>query len=352
MIELKKHLEILLLDNDCVVVPGFGGFVAYHVAAHFDETDDAFVPPMRTIGFNPQLKMNDSLLAQSYVEAYDISYPEAVQRIEGEVAELRETLTREGSYTLEGIGTLSCNDEGGWLFTPSESGILTPELYGLNTFNFTPLEKEAEQPADEAETSPVETKTVPLPHPTLTDVMDDDEERTISIKLSWIRNVSAVAAAILLFLLMSKPVANGNYSSQAVTALEHHVIYQLTKDQPAKPVAAAPVNKETQHKTTPKTTPKAEPKTAPHPAAVQQTDTLRPYCLVLASRVKLSNAEELVKKLQKQGFKDAEIYVHNKMVRVIYGHFRTEGEAYSARNSLHREADFADAWVYKKQTKV
>lgn len=46
------------------------------------------LPPTRSIGFNPQLKINDSLLAQSYVEAYDISYPEAVRRIEKETDEI------------------------------------------------------------------------------------------------------------------------------------------------------------------------------------------------------------------------------------------------------------------------
>ncbi len=384
MIELKRHLEILLLDNDCVVVPDFGGFVAYHVSAHFDETDGVFIPPKRTVGFNPQLKMNDSLLAQSYVEAYDISYPDAVQRIENEVAELRETIAHEGSYTLDGIGTLSCNDDGGYLFTPCESGILTPDLYGLSTFSLAPAAKDAERPAlrpvsvhqteaeppvDESDSVPAEDKTVPLPHPTLTDVMDEDdeEERAIRIKLSWIRNVSAVAAAVLLFLLMSKPVANSNYSSQAVTALEHHMVYRLAaNDQPAKPATATPATKETQVaaptvaadsiKVQPEKTAKPEttatPTTTQKPSTVQQTDASRPYCLVLASRVKMSNAEEFVKKLKKQGFADAEIYVHNKVVRVVYGHFRTEGEAYGVRNSLQQEADFADAWVYKKQTEV
>ena len=28
VIELQRHIEILLLDNDCVIVPDFGGFVA------------------------------------------------------------------------------------------------------------------------------------------------------------------------------------------------------------------------------------------------------------------------------------------------------------------------------------
>lgn len=30
MIELAQHIEVLLLENDCVIVPGFGGFVAYY----------------------------------------------------------------------------------------------------------------------------------------------------------------------------------------------------------------------------------------------------------------------------------------------------------------------------------
>ena len=69
MIELERHIEVLLLDNDCVIVPDFGGFMAHHVDARYDEADGSFVPPIRTLGFNPQLKINDSLLIHSYIEA-------------------------------------------------------------------------------------------------------------------------------------------------------------------------------------------------------------------------------------------------------------------------------------------
>ena len=89
---LERHIEILLLSNDCVIVPGLGGFMAHHVDARYDETDGTFLPPLRTLGFNPRLTMNDSLLVQSYIEAYDISYPEALRRIEAEVAEIRQHL--------------------------------------------------------------------------------------------------------------------------------------------------------------------------------------------------------------------------------------------------------------------
>ena len=89
VIELERHIEILLLSNDCVIVPDFGGFMAHHVDARYDGRDNMFLPPLRTIGFNPQLTMNDSLLALSYVEAYDISYPDALSRIAEDVREIR-----------------------------------------------------------------------------------------------------------------------------------------------------------------------------------------------------------------------------------------------------------------------
>ena len=380
VIELKRHLEILLLDNDCVVVPDFGGFVAYHVSAHFDETDNTFIPPMRTLGFNPQLKMNDSLLAQSYVEAYDISYPEAIQRIENEVAELRETIAQQGSYILDGIGTLSGNDEGGYLFTPCEAGILTPDLYGLNTFNLAPIAEslsladtnqkteetaKADVPAPKVQTPATQTKSVAIPQPTLTEILDEDEdeERTISIKLSWIRNTVAVAASVILFLMMSTPIANSNYSSQAITGLKQDMVYQLVNkdasDKPAitksvvetiqEPVADATNTQELNSEPVRKIEKEAiSAKSAEKPAVTRPSNTARPYCLVLASRVKKANAEEFVKKLKDRGFKDTEIYIHNNVVRVTYGHFRTEDEAYSERNNLRFEDDFTEAWVYKK----
>lgn len=33
MIELAQHIEVLLLENDCVIVPGLGGFVAHYTPA-------------------------------------------------------------------------------------------------------------------------------------------------------------------------------------------------------------------------------------------------------------------------------------------------------------------------------
>ena len=145
VIELDRHIEILLLSNDCVIVPGLGGFMAHHAEARYDEEDHTFLPPLRTLGFNPQLTMNDSLLVQSYVEAYDMSYPEALRRIEDEVNELKQHLENEGRYDLNDIGVLTTNEDGKYIFSPCEAGILTPGLYGLSSFEMAPLNEPAKQ---------------------------------------------------------------------------------------------------------------------------------------------------------------------------------------------------------------
>ena len=49
MIELERHIEILLLRHDCVILPGFGGFMTHHVEARYDEAERLFLPPLRTI---------------------------------------------------------------------------------------------------------------------------------------------------------------------------------------------------------------------------------------------------------------------------------------------------------------
>ena len=68
----------------------------------------------------------------------------------------------------------------------------------------------------------------------------------------------------------------------------------------------------------------------------------------MASQVKRSNAESYVEQLRKQGISDAEVYIHNHVVRVICGSFETEGEAYRQLNKMNNNTEFAEAWVYKK----
>ena len=368
MNELKRHIEVLLLQNECVIVPDFGGFMAHQVCARYDEDECIFLPPMRTIGFNPQLRMNDSLLVQSYVETYDISYPEALRRIEDEVGLLRRQLDNEGHYTLDGLGELTVNAEGNYEFSPCAAGILSPELYGLDTFSFrrlgdtAPIAEEISVTTDIAGVSDASLEEE-APAPNLLDFTDngEDDERTISIKMSWIRNAVAVAAAVVAFFLIATPVANSDLGSTTLSQMKSNVLYRLlpqdTNMTPSYPIRGD----EMAENSTATAETKAENKsvaesvadsvaTAPGTMTEAGTDTKNeaPYTIVLASQVKKSNAEYFVEQLHKAGHRDARVYIHNNIVRVVYGDFKTQAEAYEKLNSLHGEHDFEEAWVYKK----
>lgn len=45
MIELAQHIEALLLENDCVIVPGLGGFVAHYASATRVKEEKYFPAP-------------------------------------------------------------------------------------------------------------------------------------------------------------------------------------------------------------------------------------------------------------------------------------------------------------------
>lgn len=365
MIEIERHIEILLLDNDCVIVPGFGGFVTHYINASYNEEDYTFQPPQRTLGFNPQLQINDSLLAQSYVNAYDISYPEALRRIESEVNELREILRSKGEYMLENIGTLAVNNEGSYIFTPIEAGVLSPELYGLEGTTMMRLKDKHydtvastqsinstqpianTQPSANSNNASDETSSSDNA-PALLDFTDQsDGDRAIEIKLSWIRNAVAVAAAVIVFFLTATPIANSNLDTRDMSQLRSSIAtLSMPKDSSVAPAIVA------QKDTAAIDNAAAVDSVKQAEAAVQDSiATPQPvaptYCLVLASQVKKSNAEYFVDQLHQKGYTDARVYEHNNIVRVVFGSYATEGEAYQQLNRLNGTKEFAEAWVYK-----
>ena len=369
VIDLARHIEILLLNNDCVIVPGLGGFMAHHVDARYDMEDGLFLPPLRTLGFNPQLKINDSLLVQSYIEAFDISYPEAQRRIEDEVDELRQHLEKDGYYELNDIGVLSLNDEGHLEFEPCEAGILTPGYYGLGTVSILPLaaaESAAAKKAGNLEEQEEQENLEAINTTQMTADIDEQEdlpeEGAITIKMSWLRNIAAVAAAVIAFLMIGTPVSNSNkmsgdaqQSAFIPTSSSNHAAVVPT-DAASQPSATEDMTGEAST-----TTSEGEKNSLPSPNTTEETapivqPTAAPaapaepaFCIVLASQVSKKGAENYVKQLHKDGYTEARVVVSkNKIRRVVYGSYSTEDDARSYIRTLRSKSrQFREAWVLK-----
>lgn len=355
VIEIERHIEILLLSHDCVIVPEFGGFTAHHVDARYDGRDDMFLPPVRTIGFNPQLTINDSLLAQSYVEAYDISYPEALCRIANEVSEMRQILESTRTFELNGIGTLSLNEDGNYSFEPCEAGVLTPELYGLGGFNMRPLsgveiteESSESMSSTLSETAHQNPKASDAAHLVAVtgqsyDWASEDEAKStdfIQIRKSLLRNLAAACIALIAFFALSTPLGTPDLQkSQIDTGL-------LTRIMPKEITNTKDTHRLILTKDT-----KAEDGVTVNDESVQEDEEARNdisyYSIVLASRVTKHNAANYAERLQSKGYKATRVLITSSNVKVIYGSFNSEAQAYRELNRLHGDEAFADGWVTK-----
>ena len=344
VIELERHIEILLLSNDCVIVPELGGFMAHKVSARYDEDDQLFLPPLRTLGFNPQLKINDSLLAQSYVEAYDISYPEALQRIEDEVNELKMHLETEGSYELNDIGVLALNDEGNYQFTPCEAGILSPSLYGLGSFEMKPLKKVADsQVTDDDIQEEPSAKVFGLDVPESIQEEDEDED-VVRIKFSWIRNTVAVAAILLAMFVLTLPTGKTEMMTRTISNINSNILFgMMSKDTNTSKIE---IKKADIAKTPVKVDTILKKDTAQIAKKVDTLSVKKGYCIVLASYVSQQNAQMFIGMLKQKGLDSVEVYMHKDVRRVIYGNYPTANDAYIALQSIHKHKELGEAWVY------
>ena len=343
VIELERHIEILLLSNDCVIVPDLGGFMAHHVEAQYDEEYGIFLPPLRTIGFNPQLTINDSLLALSYVEAYDISYPEALHRIEAEVNELKMHLQSEGSYELNNIGTLSLNDEGNYVFTPCEAGILTPIYYGLASYDI-----KRSEPVAKPEPAKVINLT-PNPEPEQEVIVEEEvqdvDEEVVKVKYSWIRNTVAIAAVLLALFLLALPTGKTEMMTRTISNLNSNILFgMMSKDTNSSRIEIKKKDICNTHVTADTLLKKD---TISQTSTVKEDSIKQGYCIVFASYVTKKNAQIFVEQLQQRGYQESEVYTHHNITRVIYGNFKTQEDAYQALHDIHQHKDLSEAWVYK-----
>ena len=378
MIELSRHIESLLLDNDCVIVPGLGGFIAHYQSAFYVEEERIFLPPTRKVGFNPQLTMNDGLLAQSYMQVYHMDYSDAMNCISENVNALKDVLNIEGSVEFHGIGVLRHNIYDEYEFQSIESGLLSPSLYGLDAFTMPLLSNEL--PVDEQE------------HENQYVLQPSKPKKEIHLNPSrWLGNAVAVAVAIILFFVISIPVENtyvdkGSYASLGTDCLFDAIRSQsmvtvlpesmdepqistnkdlkpkVVKEEKVAPVAVVEPVKVKEPVCEPKpavkvsqpeknikvekkkevvVAPKAEPKSVVNKVASKKNK----YHIIVASLATSADAKSMLKEYSQQGYHGASVIEGNGRFRIALCSFADKAEAYRKLNDLKKEEPFKNAWM-------
>lgn len=386
MIELAKHIEILLLDNDCVIVPELGGFITHYQPARYEEDEGLFLPPLRTVGFNSQLTMNDGLLVQSYMQAYHTDFSDAVRIISEKVESLKETLHKEGIVEMQGIGVLHYTIYDTYEFLPNENGVLSPSLYALDAFAMSPL----------AMAEVVEEKAVADEQPVVT--MKPKKE--FRLNPQWLGNAVAVAVAAILFFVLSVPVENTYVERGVYASLGTDCLFDAIRTQSMATNLSAEVAEPQRKKTAnivpvavkvEKVAPAPEPKEktaevkvanevakkevikkeAPVLAAAKKENHVKPevkkaaepevkkaapapkkpakpskkYHIIVASLTTAQDAKRMLQEYKQQGYNDATVIESNGRFRISLCNQGDKAAAYNKLNDLKKNEAFKQAWM-------
>jgi len=127
-----EYIEHLLYLHDCVILPGFGGFICNYKEASVDPQTGLWSPPMKTVIFNKHLQENDGLLIHWIAQAENISYEKAQQHVTLFREEVKVLLNQKRHINFGHIGTFSIDKRSNLLFESSHQNFLVDAL-GMET---------------------------------------------------------------------------------------------------------------------------------------------------------------------------------------------------------------------------
>lgn len=353
---LIQHIEKLLPDHDCVVVPGLGGFVQNEVPARFDAKSDMFHPGGKEICFNARLTFNDGFLAQSYQETFGLSFEESNLQIRQGVQEIMDKVN-EGKYVSLGrIGVMWKNDQEQLAFRSENKNIFFPESYGLAPFTYPSIEKTFKKNLYTAQT---------------TQKRKDEDFINIRLRRNSFRNFVTGAAACLVMLLLSKPAGDipgtenqeafmmhnylcaSNVASEANQADTLPLTDKVIADTktisdliPTETSAAA-----VQENIKPETINKEAEK--PVQKAVQPSSPTRTYYIVISSFPQKKLAKEWIRYKGHGGiYKYSGIIEKDGRARVYAQSFSDKNTAQSFLNKFRaNNPEYASAWLLSSKNK-
>ena len=321
------YISELLYDHDCVIIPGFGGFIGNYSPARLQVSLHTFSPPYKSLLFNPNLRQNDGLLAVRISRGEKISYESALLSIKSFVSEWNKQLNSGVPVRIENIGILAKDKEGTLQFEQDREINFLADSYGLSSFISPAITRHSDRRSEEKKMRRL--------------VESQEENRDVIPKvLKWaaflalpigtaalfgISNLEKIKSISVAYsgLLFSSP------SSEIIkTPPRPKPVFILKKEmQPVSVVSEKEVKKEQ--------------------AAIAKP-TEKPYMIIVGAFRFLENAESLVSELKGKGY-DAAMVGQTKT-----GLYRVSLQSFSEKNdaikqlAMTRSGKFSSAWLLVK----
>ncbi len=162
---LSKMVKELILDNDRVVLPGLGSFVAEMVPSTFSDKGYTINPPYRKLFFRSKPDEGE-MLVRFYAESNNVD-PEMASRILRDfISELKSVLHTKKTVVFPGLGRLRATKENNLFFVADEDLDIFPAGFGLEPISLkTHVETVQDVPVADSEPVVVEENTVKQDEP-------------------------------------------------------------------------------------------------------------------------------------------------------------------------------------------
>lgn len=357
---LGKYIHDLLLENETVIIPGFGAFVSGYQPAEINEESGEISPPSKKITFNPQIRNNDGLLVGYVAEMEGVSHFDALKKIEREREEFLYQLDKGEKITFENTGILWYNDTNEIMFSAFADENLLLDSFGLETASLsfqpeeetkeadpepmaepeeipeepvsdvfeTPVATEAEQTANEPEPETVE------PLPVLEAVPETVESSVVPSKTKksrwWLLLILIPLILTGIYFLLSKtssPTLPDN-STENQEVLVTPPVQAIDSVMVSGPGDSLSVVEDTSGE------------------IATSADSLR-FVLVGGSFKDEENAENYLQQLKLEGYEPFHIGKRGNFYIVGIGKFRTEQEAITASREYSKKNPEAGFWIMK-----
>jgi nucleoid DNA-binding protein len=300
-VEVNQYIKELLLLNDCVIIPEFGGFVANYKSATIE--NNQFFQPTKEIAFNSKLNSNDGLLINFISETEGIDYFSARQKIDSFVEETNLNLERNRNVYFEGVGYLHYDSRENLLFEPQLKQNLLVESYGLQNFSYEKLyQRQMPKPAFKIE-----------------------HQESVPIIFQKRKLKKLVVAIPLLMAMALIPLRN---NKEYLSKSDMGMWETLLQSAPSVPEQAP------------------KPATAEFTAntATSSAGQFR-YFIISGSFKSEENANKYLQQLKEKGYDGKDLGVFNGLHRVSMKGFSTMDEAQKELNSLLHENPKSGVWI-------
>ena len=354
MTTVQNHIKELLFEQDYVVIPDFGGFVTNFDCAKINSTNRFIAPPQKWLAFNALLKNDDGLLSNYIAKEENISSSQANLKIKTFVENTRRFLRFDNTYTIDGLGTFSQNEEEKIQFQPKQTNNFYSESFGMENIFL----KKSESLKDELQVilRPNFISNTTIQHIFASDDREpmaevlDDEEALLYQKGRFSGVFPYIYGILGSVLLISAIYLYDNQKSN-LSSLNPFQLQSILQ----------PIVKPNLKESSLISTTKIENEFEPKPIVESTTEKFveaknviiesnKHFFIITGSFGDKKNAKKLLNTLKNKGFNDAEIIFpkrHEKLMKVSAGGFTNELQA---EEQAHKVADTINqtTWIYKK----